>query len=463
MKAFMLKTIASLCLLGVENNVEVTPSLGLNKTISSSEVTVDYQSISYAKGSYYFANPRLNISKSGMFSGGMGLGLRKDLGNSLAGLHLFGDYSYLSGSHHFQVGPSLEFIHPKWDLTLNYYLPLSSKGILDYSIVQAIHHVDGHLFFKTRFADVGIEPSYNWKTNDLGAVAHVMVPTVIGNIRLSAGRNARHGDHAKIGVSFPIYGTISDVHNQKVRRSTGVICNVRTDIPLNPVVVEPIAPIETPVIPQVIEEIIEEVKDESQSWWDYLFGWLVPSEQYMRDNPHLDWLNNDIYTSDDSDYASSYTSPDVGGASDLASSSSSSSDHSSMDISVVDVSNDFLGYSYENSSFTPASDSSSAAADLTSASEYSYSGDASGSSELSTVAEYAELSDSGYIESVGDMLAIEGNYSITVDSGDSSSLAGLDTSFDSSPSCSSNIAGDSPDSSDSYDVIGENSPFSTGH
>lgn len=432
MKAFVLKALASLCVLGSQNNVEVTSGLGLNKTIKSSDLIIDYQFIQYQNGSYYLVNPRLHADKSGMFSGGLGLGVRKDFGKAYAGVHVFGDYSYFYGSQHFQVGPCFEYIHPKWDFTLNYYHPISKSQILDESMVKGVNHIDGNIFYKMRYADIGIEPSYNIRSNEFGAVAHIAIPTVFGNIKLSAGRNSRHGDHAKIGISMPIYGAICSTHNPKVRRHIGIVHEIKE-------IVKPVI-IEEPVI--VVPE-----EEEEKSWWDVLFGWMVSDEPYSEDNQGL-WATSD-WSYPDSDYNYNYsTAPST--AVGAASNSPSSSQASDL---------------FDNSPGTPPAlidHSHGYAAELDSPA--SHSSDSSIDTPPGSAAEMAALSESAFIENMSNMLASDPTFTITVDSVDENiGLANIDIGdalLDTPPNGSSNGSESSDGSASSYDIVGQNSPYS---
>lgn len=412
----------------VENNIYIAPSWVKNQEGYSHSLNIDYQIIKKVDDIYCLLNPRLDFLMKGKYSTGLGLGIRKDLGQGLAGFHFFGDYSYLYKSHHFQIGPSLEYIHPKWDLTVNYYLPLSKSSEVGDILTKSIHYIDGSAFYKMRYCDVGIEPSYNWATKTFGLVGHASVPTQFGNINLSVGRNSRHGDHANVGVSFPIYSCIKNTHNSKVRRSTGVMHH-RLSIP--PVVVKieemmPLEPVE-PIIPVVIPE--EPIEQDSQGWWDYLFGWMVVDKVDGPEPSIYDWVCDYSY-SDSDDYSGySYTPAEDAGA------------------VTFEVSN---GHSSDMGS--PLSEGASPSM-----------GDVGTPPEFSPVTDYANMSDSAFIESVGEILAADGGYSITVDSS-SDGAGSLDVSVDFSPDVSSNIGNsDTPDSVDGFDIIGQNSPYSTGH
>lgn len=265
MKDFIFKTLASLCLLGVEKEVEITPSAVTNESANTAEVTIDYRFTKKHLVSYYSFNPRLKVSTPWMFSGGLGVGVRKDLVTGFGGVHLFGDYSYLYGSHHFQFGPSLEYIHPKWDVTLNYYAPITGKAFSDDFFVKAIHHVDGSVFYKSRYMHFGLEPSYSVDANKFGLVSHLSIPTTIGDFSLSGGKDQLHGKHAKVGVSLPIYRSGSSKGSFKVRRGTGVIHQVQD--------------IKRPQDPPKSALPLGVEPEKQCSWWDFFFRVAPISER----------------------------------------------------------------------------------------------------------------------------------------------------------------------------------------
>jgi len=339
MKAFIFNTLASLSVLGVEHNVEVIPFLGVSNEVKGPELSIDHQVIKSSDGSHYFLNPRINAARTGALSTGLGLGVRKDIGKSVAGAHLFGDYTYLSKSHHFQFGPTVEYIHPKWNVTVNYSLPLSKPTIVGENVVKAIHHLDAHMFYKLPYVDVGVEPSYNISTNQFGAVGHLSIPSRSGCFRVSVGRNARHGDHVRFGLTIPVFGIFPCIHNSKVKRSIGVIHDVRPYAIVKPEVIKPVPEyVPEPVLPPVVDPVFPDVPDtevpvqEERSWWDWLFGSSDSKEQPVTDNDlgMLDsWFDYDYSTYDydsDTTYASSTGAYDSSGSHSHSSSSSSAAD-----------------------------------------------------------------------------------------------------------------------------------------
>lgn len=419
MKALIFKTLASLSILGVEHNIEVIPFLGVSKTVKGPELSIDHQVIKSGDNAYYLLNPRVNASRTGALSSGLGLGVRKGVGPGLAGVHLFGDYTYLSRSHHFQVGPTLEYLHPKWDVTVNYSFPLSKPTLLGERQVQALHHVDANVFYKTPYAHVGLEPSYNVSTNQLGAVGHVSIPSRSGNFKVSIGRNARHGDHIRFGLSVPISGVYPFIHNAKVKRNIGVIHDVRHYAILKPVVSEPVPtdipdPVVDPIFPDLPAPDAPD-QEESGSWWDWLFGGSTPKEDVPKESYDLGMLNS-LYDYDysPSDYDDNTTYASSTGAYDSSPSHSHSSSVSSGSEPAADVHVEF-GVD------TPP---------------YSSSDGSSGSSDSfgPGAPDLSELADSSFIEGVSSLVD-SGGYSLSQDALDSfPDHGGLPSSSDGSNS-----------------------------
>lgn len=410
MKQIIFKILTSFCLFGFEKEAEVTQSVLSKDSAKSADLAINCRFAKNRLLSYYVFNPRIQASYPWKFSSGLGIGVRKDLGVGFGGIHVFGDYSYLYGSHHFQVGPSLEYIHPRWDVTLNYYLPLSGQSLLDNSIIKSIHQVDGRLFYKTRFAEIGLEPSYSLDSHRFGLVTQLTTSTILGDFSVSAGKNELYGKHAKVGFSFPIYRSGLNRAAFKVRRELGVVHTVQRV--KNPVQIDKPAIVDPPKK--------DNLEEKTTSWWDFFFGWFTP----VNDGPLEEecWYNYGFsypdYSIDDPGIPVDPAPAVIAIASRGSSSSVDSGDY------AADVES------------PPSEDSSGSDSDLASRS------DADSSAPLSNSA----------LNAIGENLAAEGVYHISIDAPANMGLAPL-SSPDSMASIDSGCQSDSSSGSGEFCIV----------
>lgn len=168
------------------------------------------------------ASFRLKADLYGSQSVALGLGVRKPIGGSYVGVHLFNDYSRLFNTHTLQIGPNFEFNSKYWDFYFNSYSPIALDRRSHTTGVSPCHYLDAGVVFKSEYYHVGLSPNFNLTKNTAGLVLQAKVFTPFGYFYFDTGKDATHGQHAKLGFNFCIIGSQEDL-NRSVYRHTGVI------------------------------------------------------------------------------------------------------------------------------------------------------------------------------------------------------------------------------------------------
>lgn len=186
----------------------LTSNLTLPNLQKQCSFELDYRNIHLLGDDFLILNPRVKLFGNNHFSTSLGMGYRKDLVVDMLGLdgmigaHLYADHCYMYKSHHFQIGPSLEYLGKKWDFRTNGYFPLKTYVGDNGKTIEKHNYFDTEVAYKFGMFDVGL--SYNLDISAMKHGACTRFSTHFGDCSLSVlcGSDSIHGKHTQISVSF---------------------------------------------------------------------------------------------------------------------------------------------------------------------------------------------------------------------------------------------------------------------